>query len=70
MHCDIGGYPDTVNVENLTSYKVCLAASPTFSPSGLDFITPHQRKNISLIVSQPMELFIELLHDTLGKHAV
>lgn len=53
VHCDIGGYPDTVNVENLTSYKVCLAASPTFSPSELDFITPHQRKNISLIVSDP-----------------
>lgn len=53
VHCDIGGYPDTVNVENLTSYKVCLAASPTFSPSELDFITSHQRKNISLIVSDP-----------------
>lgn len=53
VHCDIGGYPDTANVENLTSYKVCLAASPTFSPSELDFITPHQRKNISLIVSDP-----------------
>lgn len=53
VHCDIGGYPNTVHVEPLTSYQVCLAASPTFSPSQLDFITPHQRKDISLIVSDP-----------------
>lgn len=53
IHCDIGGYPDTVHTEILTKYKVCLAASPSFQPSQLDFITPHQRKDISLIVSDP-----------------
>lgn len=53
IHCDIGGYPNTVNVEDLTFYNVCLVASPTFSPSQLDFITPHQQKDINLIISDP-----------------
>lgn len=56
IHCNIGGYPNTVVEEPLTSYYAVLAASPGEDPQALDFISPHQRKNISLINSDPHSL--------------
>lgn len=66
IHCDIGGYPDTVNVENLTFYKAHLVASPTFSSSQLDFITPHQRKDVNLIISDPHSVHQKRLYQYLN----
>lgn len=70
VHCDIGGYPDTVNVEDLTSYKVCLAVSPTFSPSQLDFISPHQRKDIRLIISDPHSVHQKRFYEYLNEKEI
>lgn len=56
IHCDIGGYPNTVMEENLTSYYAVLTASPMEDKRELDFISPHQRKNINLINSDPHSL--------------
>lgn len=56
IHCNIGGYPQSVIEEELTSYNAILVASPSSDPQQLDFITPHQRKSISLINSDPHSL--------------
>jgi DNA-binding transcriptional LysR family regulator len=61
IHCDIGGYPNTINVVALTGYKVCLVASSSFGKTQLDFITPNQRKNINLIISDPHSVHQERL---------
>lgn len=53
IHCEIGGYPETIDTELLTSYDGCLVASAAWKEAELDFITPHQRKELYLIVSDP-----------------
>lgn len=56
IHCDIGGYPKTVVEEKLTAYHAVLAASPSVNLEQSDFITPHQRKTVNLINSDPHSL--------------
>lgn len=56
IHCNIGGYPKSIIEEELTAYNAILVASPSANPEQLDFITPHQRKTINLINSDPHSL--------------
>ena len=56
IHCNIGGYPNTIVEEELTSYYAVLAASSKENKQELDFTSPHQRKNINLINSDPHSL--------------
>lgn len=56
IHCNIGGYPPSIIEENLTAYHAVLVASPSADLNQLDFMTPHQRKSINLINSDPHSL--------------
>jgi len=53
INCEKDYYPDTVIHKKLGTYKVLLVASPFANVSLLDFVTPHQRKPISLICNEP-----------------
>jgi DNA-binding transcriptional LysR family regulator len=57
IHCDIGGYPDTVLSEKLTQFYTVLVASSDTDPSQLDFISPHQRKTINFITNDPYSVY-------------
>lgn len=67
VHCNIGGYPSSVVEEDLTAYHAILVAAPSFNPEQLDFITPHQRKAIHLISSDPHSLHQKRLEQYLEK---
>lgn len=56
IHCNIGGYPQSIIEEELTAYHAVLAASASADQAQLDFTTPHQQKSINLINSDPHSL--------------
>ena len=53
INCEKDSYPDCVVHKKLGKYKAVLVASPFANNNLLDFITPHQRKPISLICNEP-----------------
>ncbi len=53
INCEKDSYPDTVIHKSLGSYKALLVASPFADNELLDFVTPHQRKPVSLICNEP-----------------
>ena len=53
INCEKDSYPDSVIHKKLGKYKAVLVASPFANNNLLDFITPHQRKPISLICNEP-----------------
>lgn len=53
INCEKDYYPDTVIHRELGTYKILLVASPFANVDLLDFVTPHQRKTISLICNEP-----------------
>lgn len=53
INCEKDYYPDTVIHKELGTYKILLVASPFANVDLLDFVTPHQRKTISLICNEP-----------------
>lgn len=53
INCEKDSYPDSVMHKKLGKYKAVLVASPFANNNLLDFITPHQRKPISLICNEP-----------------
>ena len=53
INCEKDSYPDSVVYKKLSNYKVVLVASPFTNNNLLDFITPHQRKPLSLICNEP-----------------
>ncbi len=53
INCEKDSYPDSVVHKKLGKYKAVLIASPFANNNLLDFITPHQRKPISLICNEP-----------------
>lgn len=53
INCEKDSYPDSVVHKKLGKYKAVLVASPFAKNNLLDFITPHQRKPISLICNEP-----------------
>ena len=53
INCEKDSYPDSVVHKKLGKYKAILVASPFANNNLLDFITPHQRKPISLICNEP-----------------
>lgn len=53
INCEKYSYPDTVVHMQLSTYKALLVASPFVSKDLYDFITPHQRKRVSLICNEP-----------------
>ena len=52
INCEKDSYPDSVVHKKLGKYKAVLVASPFANNNLLDFITPHQRKPISLIYNE------------------
>lgn len=53
INCEKYSYPETVVHMQLGTYKALLVASPFVNKDLYDFITPHQRKKISLICNEP-----------------
>lgn len=53
INCEKDSYPESVVHKKLGKYKAVLVASPFANNNLLDFITPHQRKPISLICNEP-----------------
>ena len=53
INCEKENYPDTVIHKKLGKYKAVLVASPFADRNQLNFITPHQRKPLSLICNEP-----------------
>ena len=53
VDCDKGNYPDTIVYKYLSPFKACLVASPFADIKELDFITPNQRKSLSMICNEP-----------------
>ena len=53
INCEKDSYPDSVIHKKLGKYKAVLVTSPFANNNLLDFITPHQRKPISLICNEP-----------------
>ncbi|MCD7843993.1 MAG: LysR family transcriptional regulator [Clostridiales bacterium] len=53
IDCDKGHFPDTVVHLAPRPFQACLIASPFMAPAERDFITPHQRKEVSMILNEP-----------------
>lgn len=53
VNCEKDLYPDTVVHKKLGTYQAMLVASPEADSRLLDFVTPHQRKPVSLICNEP-----------------
>ena len=53
INCEKDSYPNSVVHKKLGKYKAVLVASSFANNNLLDFITPHQRKPISLICNEP-----------------
>lgn len=53
VDCDKGNFPDTIIHKQLSPFKTCLVASPFIDAKELDFISPHQRKSLSMICNEP-----------------
>ena len=53
INCEKESYPDTLVRKELGHYNAVVVAAPFFNNGVLDFITPHQRKNFSLICNEP-----------------
>lgn len=53
INCEKDYYPDSVIHKKLGRYEAILVASPFVDDRQLDFITSHQRKNISMICNEP-----------------
>lgn len=65
IHCDVDKYPDTIVLKELGVFKVCMVAPPFIASKDLDFITPHQRKNLSMISSEPHSSYQKVITDYL-----
>lgn len=65
IHCDVGGYPDTIVLEELSRYRVCMVAPPFVDSKELDFITPHQRKTLNMISSEPNSAYQKVITEYL-----
>lgn len=72
--CDLGvGYDmnwcrDRLEVESMGKYEVILLASPAFRHP--DFVTPNQRKPVSLVTDEPDSVFRLRLEDYLQKQNI
>ena len=72
--CDLGvGYDmdwnrETLEVESMGRYPIVLLASPEFAHP--DFVTPGQRKPVSLITDEPDSLFRRNLEDYLRRRSI
>ncbi len=72
--CDLGvGYDmdwsrDVLEVEPMGAYEVILLAAPQFAHR--DFITPGQRKPVSLVTDEPDSIFRRRLEDYLRKRDI
>lgn len=53
IDCDKGFFPDSIVHKPSKPFKACLIASPFINPAHADFITPHQEKPFSIILSEP-----------------
>ncbi|MCI8300795.1 MAG: LysR family transcriptional regulator [Lachnospiraceae bacterium] len=53
IDCDKGNYPDTIIHKLLSPFRACLVAAPFADTKELDFISPHQRKSLSMICNEP-----------------
>lgn len=53
IDCDKGNFPDSIIYKTLSPFKTCLVASPFADTKDLDFISPHQRKSLSMICNEP-----------------
>ncbi|WNX85687.1 LysR family transcriptional regulator [Agathobaculum sp. NTUH-O15-33] len=53
IDCDKGHFPDTVLHPASKPFQACLIGSPFLNPKELDFVSPHQRKPISMIYNEP-----------------
>ncbi len=51
--CDKGHFPDTVLHPPGRSFQACLIASPFMAPAERDYISTHQRKDVSMILNEP-----------------
>lgn len=67
INCEKEYYPDTVIHKELGTYQVLLVASPFADISLLDFVTPHQRKPVSLICNEPKGYYQIELNKYLAK---
>ncbi|MCP1111369.1 LysR family transcriptional regulator [Ohessyouella blattaphilus] len=56
IHYDVGGYGKTIITEKISEHNTVFIASPALSGTDKDFITPHQKKDICLIYSDPSSL--------------
>ena len=53
IDCDKGNDPDTIIHKLLSPFRACLVAAPFADTKELDFISPHQRKSLSMICNEP-----------------
>jgi len=65
IHCDIGNYPATIALEELGAFRVCMVAPPFVDSKELDFITPHQRKTLNMISSEPHSSYQKVIMEYL-----
>lgn len=67
IHYDVGGYNATIVTKKLADFGQALIASPVLSEDQRDFITPNQRKAVSLISNDKncisQEVFDQYLKD-------
>ncbi|MBP3851783.1 MAG: LysR family transcriptional regulator [Erysipelotrichaceae bacterium] len=53
INCDKGNYAASIISKQLSPFKAVLVASAYADTSLLDFITPHQRKPLSMVCNEP-----------------
>ena len=67
IHYDVGGYNATIVAEELTDFGQALVASPALAEDQRDFVSPNQRKSMSLISNDKncisQEIFDQYLRD-------
>ncbi len=70
LHYDVGGYNATVLVKRLAEFDQALVASPALERNQRDFITPNQRKAVSLISNDKNCISQEIFDRYLRDHGI
>ena len=70
IDCDKGLFPDSVIHEASRPCRACLVAAPSLDPADQDFITPGQRKSLSLVLNESKANYHKRFVDYLAQKGI
>ncbi|MCD8189215.1 MAG: LysR family transcriptional regulator [Clostridiales bacterium] len=70
IDCDREHFPDEVLHPAGKAFQACLVASPLLAPAARDFLSPHQKKPISMILNEPNANYQKEIADYFERKAI